>query len=292
MATKVKEKPTSSISNRAILVSVSIGQWDARKIDKPETNAVQAKHNTVKRAARVHKSLLPGAKELEAIHKYSGDIRTFVYKHTLPWADGVQILRTEGYFDFTSKLSAMRNQWHELVNEFIDRYPALIRQAEYNLGTMFDPTDYPAQSDLRAKFVIDTRYLPVPEANDWRVDLSDETIDDLRANIERQLKDSQAVAMKEAWSRLFKVVEHAHERLSQPTAIFRDSLIDNAIEICNLLPTLNITGDPELENLRRKIESTLCAHDPKTLRKNPVERRDTADQLAKAMDKMRGFYGS
>ena len=297
MATKTKLKAiqlpeSSSLSNRALLVSVQISQWDARRIDKAETEAVQVKHKTAKRAARVHKSLLPGAKELETIHKLSGDIRTFVYKHTLPWAEGVQILKTEGYMDFTTKLASLVDTWKLRVDEFVDAYPGLIRQAKFALGTMFDPDDYPDVSTIRGRFRIESKYLPVPEANDWRVDLGAEHVESLRRSVEDQLRQSQETAMKEAWDRLYKVCQHAHERLSKPDAIFRDSLIENAVELCELLPSLNITNDPALEQMRRQIEGSLCAYDPKRLRKNPAERANAAAQLQKAMSKMGAFYAS
>lgn len=294
MPTKLKMKlpDSSSLSNRALLVSIQISQWDARRIDKAETAAVQAKHNTVKRAARVHKSLLPEARELEAIHKLSGDIRTFLYKHTLPWAEGVQILRTVGYMQFTQDLSELVLKWNRHVEDFISAYPQLIQNAQRALGSMFNPDDYPAQCELRGKFRIETKYLPVPEANDWRVDLNDEHVESLRASVEAQLRASQESAMKEAWSRLYSVCQHAHERLSKPDAIFRDSLVENAVELCELLPSLNIANDPELEKMRRQIEGSLCAYDPKQLRKDRGQRAAAAAQLKKAMSKMDAFYAS
>lgn len=281
----------SSITNRALLVSIGISQWDARKMDKPETNAVQTKHGMTRKAARVHKSLLPGCKELDAVHKYSTDIRAFLYKNSLPWADGVQIIRTSAFIEFTQRIEAMRSRWHELVNEFVELYPQRVKDAKFSLGTMYDLTDYPQKFELREKFSIDVRYMPVPDAADWRVDVGDDALSSLRESIERQVRDSQGVAMKEAWSRLYNVVEKAHERLSQPSAVFRDSLIENAVELCDMLPSLNIANDPELERMRQTIENTLCAHAPRTLRVNAAERNKTAVALKAAMGKMSAMYG-
>lgn len=288
----LKQQENASLANRAILVSLSVSQWDARRIDKPETLAVQEKHGTVKRAARVHKSLLPGAKELDAIHKYTGAIRTFVYKHTLPWGEGTQILKTAGFMSFTQELDGMRAHWHDLVNQFVMAYPRLRQEAEYALGSLFDPTDYPDANSIREKFVTDVKYLPVPEASDWRVDLGEEQVSALRQAVEEQTQRAQADAMKEAWQRLFKVVEHAHERLANPKAVFRDSLIENAIEVCALLPSLNIANDVNLEKMRRTIEGALCAQSPQALRKSSKARGFAAVQMKQAMDKMSGMYGA
>lgn len=282
----------TSLANRAILVALQISQWDARRIDKQETRAVLTKHAMVDKAARVHKSLLPGAPELEKVHKYAGDIRTFVYKHTLPWAEGMQILRTVGFIDFTQELDTMKQHWLGLVRDFIYEYPNLVRRAQHDLGTMFDPDDYPDQSDLSAKFALNVKYLPVPESDDWRVNLSDEAVDFLRKNVEDQIRQSQRQAMQEAWSRLYKVVERAHDRLADPKAIFRDSLVENAVELCGLLPSLNIANDVNLERMRQEIERSLCAFDANTLRKDADARAQAAASMKKAMDKMSAFYGA
>lgn len=299
MTTKLKSRPikvtmpeSASLANRAILVAVKVSQWDARKIDKAETAAVISKHNTAKKAARVHKSLLPGAKELEAIHKYVGEMRTFVYKQTLPWSEGLQILRTTGFVEFGQEISRMRTHFDNLVDDFIYAYPSLVWDAQQNLGSMFDAGDYPAQDQLREKFNVRVDYLPVPEASDWRVDVGNDALDQLRESVETQLRESQHAAMQEAWRRVVTVVQHAHERLSQPTAIFRNSLIENAVELCELLPSLNIANDPNLEKIRRELQQSLCAHDPRTLRASAAARSDAATKLAATMSKMKAFYAS
>lgn len=286
----VKER--ASLSNRALLVSVNIRQWDARRLDKLETEAVNTRNAAVAKAARVHKSLLPGAAELEAVQKMSGEIRSYVYKHTLPWAEGVQILKTRGFIDFNTKLNELKSEWERRVQTFIDAYPRLQHEAQQALGKLFNADDYPAQDELAERFRVDTRFLPVPEENDWRVDLGADIVAELQDSVRDQLQQAQQAAMKEAWDRLFKVVKHAHERLAQPDAIFRDSLVENAVELCSILPSLNISNDPDLETSRQDIMSSLCGHDPKQLRKDSKVRQKAAQDLARVMDKMRGFYGS
>jgi hypothetical protein len=98
-------------------------------------------------------------------------------------------------------------------------------------------------------------------------------------------------AMAEAWSRVHEVVEKTVERLANPENVFRDSLIDNAIELCSLMPSLNIANDAEMEGVRQTIERTLAhfAGNVDALRHDPVERQDAAAQLAEVMRKMAGY---
>jgi hypothetical protein len=50
--------------------------------------------------------------------------------------------------------------------------------------------------------------------------------------------------------------------------IFRDSLVENGVEIVDMLKHLNITQDPKLEQARRDLQSALGSHDLDSLRDN------------------------
>jgi hypothetical protein len=52
--------------------------------------------------------------------------------------------------------------------------------------------------------------------------------------------------------------------LSDPDKVFRNSLVGSPVELCNLLPHLNMTDDLLLEDMRREIEAKLINHSPDT----------------------------
>ena len=79
-------------------------------------------------------------------------------------------------------------------------------------------------------------------------------------------------------------------KLSQPEAIFRDSLIENARELCDVLTRLNLTDDPKLETLRRQTE-LLVQSEPQLLRDNPDVRVSTANEAQAILDAMTATYG-
>ena len=100
--------------------------------------------------------------------------------------------------------------------------------------------------------------------------------------------------MGEAWSRVQDLVEKTVERLANPEAVFRDSLVDNAVELCGLMPSLNLTNDPEMEAVRQTIERTLAKSslgNVDALRHDPLQRTQAADKLAEVMRKMAGITG-
>ena len=83
-----------------------------------------------------------------------------------------------------------------------------------------------------------------------------------------------------------------HERLSDPKNVFRNSLIDNARDLCSVLPSLNISDDANLEALRRDLEQSLCKYQPDHLRDDEVLREEVSDKMADIMSKMGAFYSA
>jgi hypothetical protein len=285
-------KPSApSLSERALLVTLNISQWTARKLDRRETNDVNARHGLTVEAARVNKKLLPMGMQLERVHQTTRIIRNDFAKRTLPWGiDGVNILKAEAYEEFVQVVNDWRTQFESAVDDFVAAYPEQYKEARLMLGTMFREEDYPAVSDIRRRFGFSVRFMPMSDARDFRVDIGDEARQRLIAQTEEMVASAQASAMAEAWKRVYDVVSRANERLREPDTIFKASLVDNAVELCRLLPMLNLTNDPALEKARREIEGSLCKHTPDTLRSDPKVRKDVADKMADIMNKMSGFY--
>lgn len=281
---------STSLADRAILVDLTVSQWSARKLDRKQTNELNARAGARSNVARVNKTLLPGTNSLEAATKKAAMIRDWFYARTLPWAGSARILRSEHYLEFTTELSKHIRDWERLVDQFVSEYPVLAMQAQLELNGLYNPDDYPDAADIRSKFRINTRFAPVPVADDWRVSLSDEEMKELRETVTRDVQQAQSVAMSEAWRRLQECVEHAVTRLSDPKAIFRNSLVENAEKLCKVLPSLNIADDPDLEARRQELERALCGIDPKDLRKYGDLRKSTADQLNDIARKMGAMY--
>ncbi len=82
-----------NLSDRALLVQLTISQWTARKYDKKATQEVATTFNTSKDAGRYNKSLLPMNDYLDRVHKKTTHIREKFYKNTLPWGmEGTMML--------------------------------------------------------------------------------------------------------------------------------------------------------------------------------------------------------
>lgn len=285
-----------NLNDRALLVQLNISQWTARKHDKKATREVASTNNASMEAGRYNKSLLPMNDALDHVHKKSTLIRTKYYENTTSSGlDGMQILPSGNYLAFMTEFRKEKSEWDSLVSQFVDNYEDIVTRNKHilqrTLGNLYDPGDYPTVDQIRAKFRMDVAVFPVPSSANLRIPVSSEELDRIRAEIEQRVDNAAKTAMTELWQRLHDRVKHMAEKLADPRAIFRDSMVENARELCALLPRLNFTDDPHLEDMRQQVEQSLLRH-PDALRNDPDLRRDTAAEAKAIMDKMAVFMGA
>jgi hypothetical protein len=281
-----------SIHARAMLVSLRLSTWTARKYDKAISNKVAAEHNATSDAGRYNKMLLPGdCASYKALMQHVGSVRTAHYANTLAWADdGFRLLPTANFMEHSTMARQWRATFNDLKREFLSEYPMLREQARVRLNGMYKDEDYPTVSQIEGKFGIYLDYCPLPAKGDFRVDLPADAIADIEATVTDRITRATSEAMNDAWKRLHDTVKHIFEKTVQPDAIFRDSLIYNARELCDTLSRMNVTGDANLEAFRTEVESYLTASDPDTLRDNDKVREDTATLAEDILTRMSAFY--
>lgn len=282
---------TDRISSKAMLVDLRVSQWTARKTDKRAAAEVVTTHNAQANAATVYKSLIDST-ALDAVKKLASEARTYHYKMTLPWSDaGPRILSNTAYFDYMQQMQDYANRFEQAVNKLLVDYPLHRQEAKRLLGSLFDDNEYPTLAALNAKFQFKLNVLPLPTAGDFRVELDNDEADRLRQDIEQHTAGVIRAAVIEAYERVQKVVDAYIDRLAKPDTIFRDSLVDNAHELADMLPGLNITDDPQLAKLAEQLRTRLCAFEPQDLRENPVARREAYNAAIDMNKDLMGFFG-
>jgi len=277
-----------NLNDRALLVQLSISQWTARKYDKKATKEVTNANGATMDAGRFNKALLPMNDLLDNVHKKATLIRTEFYTNTLPWGmEGTMMLPSANYLSFMTDYRKQKSDWQYLVNQFVQGYDQLVSDARRTLGSLYNAADYPQRWEVAAKFDMDMAVFPVP-SSDFRVSIGSDELSRIQQDVEQRVKASQQKAMTEVWTRLYDRVKHMAEKLADPKAIFRDSMLENTREICALLPRLNFSDDPNLEAMRQQVEASLIKH-PEALRNDPDLRQDTAAEAKRIMDKMSVF---
>lgn len=265
------------IQNSAMLVDLNISVWTGRKMDKTVSDEIDASKNTKARAGNYHKKLLAGTARLDELQKLVATIRVWHYEQTLPWSDGgSRLLPMKNFFDYKATLGDYERQFDEAVKDFLLEYDTLVTAAAFQLGDLFNKEDYPDASKLMSKFRMRYVFLPVPDAGDFRIDVNEASKTELQAQYEKFYNDKLNDAMQDAWDRLHDCLKKMSDKLSgDEKQIFRDSLVNNATDMCELLTKLNVTNDPKLETARKTLESALVGVTATDLRKDDALRLDT-----------------
>jgi hypothetical protein len=262
-----------SIASSAMLVELSISTWTARKLDKKVSTQVDLDNGAKTKVVNANKNLMAGTGVLDTIVKYAANARAWHISQTLPWTDnGSRLLPMSNFVNYKKQLGELETNYEALVDKFIIAYPNLVSAAAFQLGTLFDRNEYPDESSLKRKFKFTYSFFPVPTAGDFRIDINEEAKAEIMANCNSAYEDRLNNAMREAWSRLHDCLSRMSERLTDNAdgsrKIFRDSLVENGVELVTMLKHLNITQDPKLELARRELQSAIGAHDLDSLRDN------------------------
>ncbi|GEP97684.1 hypothetical protein [Chitinophaga cymbidii] len=276
-----------NLSERALLVNLTISQWGARKYDKSVSREIEKEHNA-HNAGRYNKILI-AENELSEIQKIASGARSFLYDNTLPWGDnGDRLLPSTNYFEFVNQFRAFKSSFEVAASNFISQYPVLKEDARRRLNGMFRETDYPAAAVIRSKFNIEITFLPIPDSTDFRLQINEEEVSHLRTQIETEINSRITHATKNIWTRIKDAVGHMVEKLSVKDAVFRDTLVTNIQELVDILPRLNFTNDKDITAVIDSMK-TLLIH-PDALRKNATIRNQKAEEAKAILDKINDFF--
>jgi hypothetical protein len=249
----------SKFHNSNLLYRPSLSIWTARKKDKGESAKVTQDNGAQTGAANVYKALLPENPKLEAVRKWGDGFRDFIYTNSLPWDDsGWRIGRADRHMEFMAQAGDKIREGEALVEEFMAEYRVAIENAKFTLANLFDPSDYPGEQEVRAKFRFTLDVTTLPNAEDFRIvdGVPQDEVDKLVGIAKNSVETRVQKAMDVAYEKLYEVVAKMASTLEQygggQIKKFNDTLVGNIAELVDAMPALNITGDPKLASLASK----------------------------------------
>jgi hypothetical protein len=285
------------ITERAMLVKISIHQWTARRHDKKVSDEVAQRHGSDATMGSYQKDLV-AREALKEISEISSQIRTALYKRTLPWLDdGCRILPAAFYFDAMAEWKDLIHRREAKVGEFIANWDAVVADARLKLNGLFDERDYPRKERLPKAFEIDLTVFPLPAGDDFRVPLGKaEEEAQIKTQVEDRVNELIERATRDVWGRIHEVVERMVDRLraykveeGKTVSTFRDSLVENVRDLVGLLPGLNVAGDGELDAMTKRLSDALCVYDAQQLRDSDLLRHQIADRAEKILTEVSDF---
>jgi hypothetical protein len=279
-----------SIASSAVLVELNISVWPANKVDREMTETVNTNASAVRDASQTRKNLFAGTSLRKDIEKLAARIRLYHNQHTLPWADkGQRLLPTKLFMEYKQTMNNYEAQFKQMCDNFFIAYPQLVTEAQTHLGTMYRASDYPDIAEVQMKFGFRMAIDPIPESGDFRLDISAQDLDEMKAQYEAKFDERLAEAMRTPWERLHTVLTAMSEKLTDEEygdkKRYHDSLVTNAVDLCGLLDKMNITNDPKLEEARKQLELTMLGADIETIKDSAMVRESMKNKVDAILQK-------
>jgi hypothetical protein len=276
------------LSEKAVLARLSSGLPGEHRQDPTLTSKVKKTENLGNDAGRWVKHRFPKA-ALEPAKTIIGEARAEHYRLTLPWDDmGRRILPTTTYLEYMDAMRKFRQRFEVERATFDAKWDEWMAWAQQEQNGTYDPSQY-NREECKAAFQMRVDLAPVPKGSDFRVSLQQEDINIMRTELDERLKTAVHEAQTDLWERLKDPLRKMVEKLSDPEAIFRDTLIGNLADIVELVPKLNLTADPVLNAFADDCRAKLLGTNAEVLRTDEVARSATAKAADAILKRMEGL---
>lgn len=292
-----------TLHSRAMLCYLKVKMPSLGKTDKIATEEISKAHGVSSDMGKYRKNLYP-KESLAKIQTVISAAKAHHMMTTLPWLDrGGRILPSANYLAHSHKINEFKIEFQDGVREFVTDYTRYLAESARLLGTLFDPADYPDPSQIGSLFSLECRYSNIPSSKDFRVDVSNEAAAAIRAQMDVDDQVAVQEAMRDCWDRVYKVTKHmvdslysyqpggvdAHGNKRRAVNAFHSSLVDNVRQLADVLPTLNVGEDPQLDNIVKSLREDLCVFDADELKADPDMRQDVASKAAQILENVSHF---
>lgn len=288
----------TSLATSAILVSVEVHGSTGSKRSNELAKELTASKNADGDAAKVTKELFAGCPEHQDLTRFRSSITNGMNVLTYAWAGRQRLLPMSRYAKFMEWYADREKQHGVLLEAFLLAYPALVNNAAYKAGTMFNRADYPTVDQLRSEFSIALYQAEVP-LGDFRVEVSTSLAQDLRDYYTKQAKSFVDNVMDTQVKQFTKVLEQIQHACGFDTKVDENgetkvtrrklyaSTIEKAIEMCETFEAFNPGGNAELMEARRALEVALGDVDPKKLSNSDTLRVKLSEDVEDILSKFR-----
>jgi len=265
-----------------------------RKADKAATQVVATDAQGAGDAERIgtfRKSLVD-KEYLQPLVSIQSEAQKLYRTYCRSWQHGVRICPVTMLDELLQNLSELKVRFESEVQTLVQSWPEAVEAAEKELGKYFDEDQYPHPSDVARAYSFDYTVEPLPDPA---------TLDDIRIIVGRarveELKKAQQKDMQERWvgvtqectELLSKAVGNLRDQLSKEKGRTFQSLTGNIKELVDILPAMNLDGDPRIDALIAEAREKLLVHDTETLRNDPEARKSTREAAEALMDKIGAF---
>lgn len=177
-----------------------------------------------------------------------------------------------------------KNIWDQWEAEV---WPWWNKTAPERMGGFYDAADFPTLAECKERFTCVVNVLPMAESDKWN------QITLIAPALATMMKERQEAAVekvvkethKQLWQDVMTPLNHVIEMLGKDKTRLHQSLIDNVIAICDLVPAYNeVHNDQKLEELAAKTKESFTKIDIELLRQSAEERARVIEETQQLVD--------
>ena len=284
------EAVAPSIASSALIVNLSRSVPDLVKNDPEAAKALARIKNADVGAVTARKSLIdsPALKDLQRL---SREIYQWHIKNTVPWGDlGQRLVANAALIDYKNTMNKFEIQFEALANKVVFEYPACCGRAQNRLGDLFDPALFPSVEELRRKMSLRVTYEPIADPSNFIVQIGDQAAEEMKRQYNEVLSNRMEGISNYIYEKLREPLTNLVKRIDYeaddaPTG-FRNTIVDNVMQIVELMGTCNFNNDLKIDRLERELRNALKGVTPDALREDSGLRRHTKQEVQKIIDQL------
>ena len=275
------------LHHNAVLVSVHCTKWTHQIADEEASNKLAELVGGEAASFRASKDIGKHP-VIKALDKLIGQVgNQVVRKLTLPWNESQKFLVVDLLEKFEGAIRSKNDLMDEYKRELRQVWPQIIEDAGRRLGDQFDERLYPDVEEVIEKYSIKYELDVLPNLSDARLSLGADKLEQVKDQVRKATEEKVQGITQAAHDRVLNVLTTLIDGLerhgkkaegAKRASKFSDNTVDEVTALAEILPSLNVTGDPALVKASNAILSKLRNLDPEELRKNSTKREQAASQ--------------
>jgi hypothetical protein len=287
---------TTQIIEDLVLVKLTISAWFGKVHSRKAETELEDTHNAAVGSVDVRVRHLADVYS-KPIQSAVGNMRRYWYDHTLPWEDGGwRVVGCSKYAEVMEEIAKMkRDMFEPPVEKLLGDYDKVREEARVRLNGLWDGDKFPHPAKLTSMFSVEMKQTAITNPGDIRFrGLGSDEVDAIKASVERDISAKIEGAVKSIIERLRDAVSDVSARMNRDPKNERvkyRGLWRTLKSLCETVPGLNITNNPQINSIVKKIDENIASANPETLRDSRQKReslRKAAEDILSELDSFSG----
>jgi hypothetical protein len=279
------------LSREAVLVKATFSSWSGdKRLDENVAVDFNTQVEVEKDAMKHTKRLLSKSKLAANCRNSISQARKFHRENTVPWTyDGWGLLSKRNYEIYQLRMDQYNREVYDAASLLFENFSQEVRDDRRVLGRLFDPAAYIMPHEVFEKFKIDIQYEPIVDTHTIHFDAMSEQVQRMIDQTRQRQEDALRNASDDLRRRVESILNDTIQRLETITESSHkpSALLKSIEDMADLLPRLNIQGDPDIELAAQAMKERLLTFSAEELKHD----RQSRDSVMNAAREIGGIVG-